>query len=150
MISINIKQLKLNDSKMRQIAEAASSQNLKIVLKTQGEKLLQNSFKYIPYNIRSSSKHMRDKYYVTNPSKSSFKIEGRRYPSCQVKIKPKGKFQIYYAVVTAGVKNDKKLNYSLSTAKPYPLESTYETMRDQIEGQILNALVKEINHIDKK
>ena len=93
---------------------------------------------------------MRDKYEVSKPLKASFKIDGTRYPSCQVKIKPKGKYLEYYAVVTAGHRNGIPFKYSLATAEPYALENTLKRHQRDITLGAIEELQKEAENVDRE
>lgn len=150
MIKLNVKKITLNENKMKAIANAASSERLKSFLTQEANIVLKSAWSKIPYNVRSSEPHMRDKYQVMKPSKANFKINGIKYPSCQVRIKPKGKYQVYYAVVTAGKRNGKSLTYSDPNAQPYALENTLKQKQAGITSDAINELLKEIGDINDK
>ena len=150
MLKINIKDISMNPTKMQKITNAANSLELQTFLTKEANNVLSQAFSKIPYNIRSFEPHMRDKYQVMKPSKTSFKINGTKYPSCQVRIKPKGKYLPYYAVVTSGKRNGKNLNYSTPGTGPFPLESTLRKNNNQIQTGAIEALKKEIGRVNEK
>lgn len=150
MIKINVKKITLNQKKMKEIAEAASSERLKSFLTQEAKVVLNNAWSKIPYNVRSDEPHMRDKYQVMKPSKTTFRINGQKFPSTQVRIKPKGKYQAYYAVVTSGKRNGKQLTYSDPNAEPYALENTLRKHQPEIRNGAINNLLKEIGDINDK
>lgn len=150
MIKINVKKITLNTHKIWQIAQAANNIKTQQFLVKEANDALKEAWVKIPYNMRQNTEHMRDKYEVTKPLKASFKIEGQKFPSCQVKIKPKGKYQPYYAVVTAGVRNGKPINYSSPTATPFPLENTLKKRNYDIQLKAIEVLLEVIENVERK
>lgn len=150
MLKINIKDVSMNPTKFQKIANAANSASLQTYLTKEANNVLQLAFSKIPYNVRSKEPHMRDKYKVMKPSKTSFRINGVKYPSCQVRIKPQGKYQPYYAVVASGKRNGKKLVYSQSGAEPFALENTLRKNNNNIQNGAIDALQKEIGRINEE
>ena len=148
MIKVNLKKITLNESKMKAIANAAQSDRLKNYYIEAAQKILNETRHKIPYNANSSKPHLKDLYQVSKPMKKSFKIQGQKYPSIQVKIKPKGKYKTYYGVVTAGVRNKKQIQYSNPMAESYFMEKALKNNKLQIEEDSINLLLKEIGDIN--
>lgn len=148
MIKINVTKITLNENKIKQIAHFASSTIVADYLQREAKEILRESFPKIPYNIRSKNPHLRDLYEVSKPLKASFKIDGTKYPSTQVKIKPRGKYKTYYAVVTAGKRNGKPINYSLPSSQPYVLEKAVRKRNNKMYSDLTSLIVDSINRVE--
>lgn len=150
MININTTKITFNEGKLKKLANAAQSQNIQNFLIINANTILKETLPKIPYNVRSAQIHLRDKYTISKPLKTHFKINGLKYPSTKITIKPKGKYQIYYAVVTAGNKNGKNLNYTNPLAEPYALENTFRKYKNGIKEEAINILLKEAENINNE
>lgn len=149
MIKINVKSITLNESVITAIAKSAQSPELQNLLVKEANALLEQTKPKIPYNIHSKKQHMRDLYEVSKPQKATFKVLGERYPSSKVKIKPRGKYKTYYAVVTAGKRLGKTFNYSNPSAIPYALETALRQNQEKIKNEAIDCLLKRINNLEK-
>lgn len=149
MIKINVKSITLNEGVITAIAKSAQSPELQNLLVKEANALLEQAKPKMAYNLKSQKIHMRDLYQVSKPQKATFKILNERYPSTKVTIKPRGKFQKYYSVVTAGVRMKKTLHYSNPSATPYPLETVLRENQNRIRNEAMDCLLKRINNLEK-
>lgn len=113
--------------------------------------ILMNSYHKIPYNVREySSTHLRDLYYVKEPKIYKTKIDGMLVESWKIDIVPKGKYKVYYGVVTAGVRLGKQLKYTYSSASSYPIHVTVKRFENKIKDDFINGLRLAINNINRR
>lgn len=149
MVKINLTKITLNEQKMRQIANMAQSQAIKDLLVAKAHQILNEAKPMLPVNMKQDTPHMKDKYYVSKPMKTRFRIQGQYFPSTKINIKPKGKFKVYYAVVTSGNRLGKQLVYTNPRAQPYVLENLVRKRNDEITKDAIQCLLKEVSHVDR-
>lgn len=147
MLQINVQKITLNTKKMFLIANAVSSDSVKSNLEEEAKDLLKTALPKIPYNIYGKGKHLRDLYTVSKPLKKTIRLQGEKFQSVAFRIKPHGKFKIYYAVVTSGKRLGKTLRYSSSGAESYPLEKLYKSRRNMMTQKFIQRILREINRI---
>ena len=74
-------------------------------------------------------------------------MQGVKFEGVAFRIKPRGKFKVYYGVVTAGKRLGKTLKYSLPGVEPYPLERLYKSRKQFLTQNLIQKLLMEIRRI---
>lgn len=115
--------------------------------KKDADEILKLAKPTIPRSLKNTT-HFADQYFVSEPKIYKVRLDGETYQSLKININPKGRYKVYYGVVTAGVRNGKNLNYTSPTATPYPIHNAVKKHQNQLQTNFINNLRKGVSKLN--
>lgn len=164
MIRLNIQKITLNYTAINKIKEQTLHPSILTLLKSHGRIIIQKAKPQMPYSssmLRETHSvykkynnlpHLRDRYNLQQETKSSFKLDGEKLPTWNVRIAPNKiprgnkSLTVYTYVMSAGKINGTAIRYSNINAKPYYIENAYKSQLKQMILDFENVLRRIISY----
>lgn len=164
MLKIQIQKITLNYEKINQIKNNTLDYRFLSLLKKNGTEIINRAKTQMPYSLpqlrekssfyknKSYLPHLRDRYALQKETQTSFRFNGEKLPTWNIKIQPNKlpkstkSIKTYPFVMAAGVRLGKKINYSNPNAKPFYIEREYKKQKNQITIESENLILRMIQN----